>query len=301
MKKTLTIAALAVGFLAGATALSVFADGGSGTWTPPTVPPPGGNVAAPINTGSVAQQKAGTLGVNTLVTTNLTVATGTPIAVGSVLTAIDSAGDTAWQSSQSSGGAVPNGVISFVGAPGTLEQSWTVPAGVTRILVKCWGAGGGGKSESQDGASTGGGGGGGYAEKIIPVTPGSVASVFAGTPGAGGRSTSNQGTGSTFSITGNPVSAVSCTGGFGYDPSLGTDGEGGSDSTGDYTLNGQNGTNLDGAGGSSPFGGNGGTFAGVSNRLNGNDGMFPGGGGSASYSSGDNGGNGAGGLVLIYY
>jgi hypothetical protein len=32
------------------------------TYTPPSAPPPGGNVAAPVNVGSVTQEKAGTLG-----------------------------------------------------------------------------------------------------------------------------------------------------------------------------------------------------------------------------------------------
>ena len=35
-------------------------------WTDPTEPPPNGNVAAPINVGSIAQVKNGGLGVNTL-------------------------------------------------------------------------------------------------------------------------------------------------------------------------------------------------------------------------------------------
>lgn len=125
MKKTLTIAALAIGFLAGATALSVLADTG-GTWTPPTTPPPGGNVAAPINTSSVNQQKNGWLAlVGGLVTANLQVATGTPTA-GAILTAIDSAGDATWQSPSSpvecdSDGymyAIPNGAMDDWGASG---------------------------------------------------------------------------------------------------------------------------------------------------------------------------------------
>jgi len=38
---------------------------GAGAWTPPTAPPPGGNVAAPINAGSAGQTKIGGLILNT--------------------------------------------------------------------------------------------------------------------------------------------------------------------------------------------------------------------------------------------
>jgi hypothetical protein len=79
-------------------------------------------------------------------------------------------------------------------------QSWTVPAGVTSIYVKMWGAGGGGGSYG--GWSQGSpGGGGGHTRGIITVTPGQVIAMvvgqggravdaFSGYGGGGIRSTS---------------------------------------------------------------------------------------------------------------
>lgn len=95
MKQALTIAALAVGFLAGASALSALAQTGA-TWTAPRSAPPDNNVAAPINVGSVTQQKNGWLGVTGLVTANLTIASGTP-GLGNVLVS-DANGNASWQS-----------------------------------------------------------------------------------------------------------------------------------------------------------------------------------------------------------
>ena len=62
--------------------------------------------------------------------------------------------------------------------PGT--SSWTVPAGVTKILVEAWGGGGGG-------SGYGGGGGGGYITAYFPVTPGSSVSYKVGNNGAAGN------------------------------------------------------------------------------------------------------------------
>jgi len=64
--------------------------------------------------------------------------------------------------------------------------TWVVPAGVTRILVECWGAGGGG-------SFYGGGGGGGYILANFNVTPGSNITYNGGWGGdpasAGGMTT----------------------------------------------------------------------------------------------------------------
>lgn len=55
------------------------------------------------------------------------------------------------------------------------DQSWTVPAGVSNIYVKLWGAGGAGGGP---GWSTGGfGGGGGHTRGIVPVTPGEILTI----------------------------------------------------------------------------------------------------------------------------
>ncbi len=57
-------------------------------------------------------------------------------------------------------------------------NTWTVPAGVTKILVEVWGAGGGGNELA-------GGGGGGYIKAHFTVTPALVINYSIGTGGAG--------------------------------------------------------------------------------------------------------------------
>jgi hypothetical protein len=68
-------------------------------------------------------------------------------------------------------------VIPFTGA----DASYTVPAGVTKIRVKMWGAGGGG------GQSGGPGGGGAFVEGDLCVTPGEVLTLIVGGGGLGGN------------------------------------------------------------------------------------------------------------------
>jgi hypothetical protein len=70
--------------------------------------------------------------------------------------------------------------------------TFTVPAGVTKVMVELWGAGGGGGGGgSSDTASTyggngGGGGGGGYVKDILNVSSGQSISVIVGNGGNGG-------------------------------------------------------------------------------------------------------------------
>lgn len=73
-------------------------------------------------------------------------------------------------------------IYDFLGA----DQSYTVPAGVTSIKVKMWGAGGGGGDK---GGWTYGhqGGAGGYTEADLAVTPGQVLTVMVGGGGHGGN------------------------------------------------------------------------------------------------------------------
>lgn len=69
--------------------------------------------------------------------------------------------------------------------------TWTVPAGVTKVRARVWGAGGGG-GVFGGGFPSGGGGGGGYAEGVYTVTPGASIAVTVGLGGvanaAGGSS-----------------------------------------------------------------------------------------------------------------
>jgi len=118
-KQILTVATLIVGFLAGASALSVLAQT-SGTWTAPSVAAPGNNVAAPINVGNVTQQKAGGLWIHSglSVDGNLIIATGTP-AKGASLVSLDNIGTVGWSTTGPSStqdcntvgtGAITNGM-----------------------------------------------------------------------------------------------------------------------------------------------------------------------------------------------
>ncbi len=68
--------------------------------------------------------------------------------------------------------------------------SWTVPDGVTSVILKSWGGGGAGGSTFNDAMSTGnlrggGGAGGSYASKTIAVTPGDVIDFTVGKGGDG--------------------------------------------------------------------------------------------------------------------
>jgi len=49
----------------------------------------------------------------------------------------------------------------------TGEGTWTKPAGITEIIVECWGGGGGGGSATVNDTGGGGGGGGGYARSTL--------------------------------------------------------------------------------------------------------------------------------------
>ena len=79
------------------------------------------------------------------------------------------------------------------------DQTFTVPAGVTSVLVKSWGAGGGGADTNYFNGESGGGGGG-YANGTATVTPGAALRVVVGgggLAGTNGSSTSPYGGGGT--------------------------------------------------------------------------------------------------------
>jgi hypothetical protein len=91
---------------------------------------------------------------------------GTP---GQILTTGND-GNIAWSS--------PCSYNRFYGFPQAGSVPWTVPAGVTEIMVELWGAGGGGHNG-------GGGGSGGYVKTIFEVIPGDVLTVVTGSGGQG--------------------------------------------------------------------------------------------------------------------
>jgi len=105
--------------------------------------------------------------------------------------------------------------------------TWTVPAGVTRIMIEGWGAGGGG-------SLGGGGGGGGYVCGWYSVAPGNVISFNIGLRGYGGFIQLSGGDGYATQIT-LPGETIFAYGGAGmsmYANFSGVIGKGGSYSVG---------------------------------------------------------------------
>lgn len=176
--------------------------------------------------------------------------------------------------------------------------SWTVPTGVTSVVIECWGAGGGGSGGGANFLESGAGGGGGaYLLKTQAVTPGDSVAYSVGAIGTGGTSGWNIGTNggdstcTTYSLT---------AGGGKASVTLPTNaGVGGTATGGDTNTSGTNGT----AGGS-PANGTGGAGAngGAGGTASGEAGTAPGGGGAGGTDLGPNaGGNGAAGRVSFTY
>jgi len=175
-------------------------------------------------------------------------------------------------------------------------NTWTIPAGVTKVRVTIVGGGGGGA-----GGNGGGGGGGGTAIKILTgLTPGNTLTY---TVGSGGPSNGSGGTSSVASGT-QVITTVSATGGAGGG-SVG--GDGGAGASGDLNFNGDGGTagvndvndsvRMGGAGGGSFFGGG---AKGSVNAGSGPNGTAYGGGGGGG--SGIPGGSvGSAGVVIFEY
>lgn len=218
---------------------------------------PSWTATLPVASGGTG---AATLAANNVLLGNGTSAVQTvaPGASGNVLTS----NGTIWQSTAPAAGYIgPN--AQFFTANGT----FTIPTGITRLIVTVVGAGGGA------GAGYGGGGAGGVAIKVLSsLTPGNTLSVTVGAGGAGtgGNSSVASGTQTITTITGNGGSAGGAnviTGGGG---GAGEGGAGGSASNGDANFTGQKGgVGLSGTfgcgtyviygdGGAGPFGQSGG-------------------------------------------
>lgn len=202
----------------------------------------------------------------------------------------------------------------FVDFTTTSAQTWTVPPGVSRIMVEVYGAGGGG-------AFGGGGGSGGYIKAIVDVSAGQTYTI---TPGKGGSGVANGSAlpaenGQATIFTGNGVT-ITANGGNGatlMDPGSGGAGsfsgitryirrKGGHGQPIKYSiieyLDGAFGSRTDfGAGGSTPFAENTAGIGEVDNRsttggqlnlTNGTDGQQPGGGGGGGNWTDNDGGDG---------
>jgi hypothetical protein len=90
------------------------------------------------------------------------------------------------------------------------STSWTVPAGVTKVMIETYGGGAGGLGYGIYNSGAGGGGGG-YAVAIATVTPAASLPITVGAGGVGGTS---QGGGGT-SLVGIGISTVQAYGGSG--------------------------------------------------------------------------------------
>jgi hypothetical protein len=210
--------------------------------------------------------------------------------------------------------------------------TWTVPDGVTQLVLELWGAGGGGgRVAAADGNGNffkgAGGAGGSYLKALVAVTPGQVLSLGVGAGGTGAGQTGNT---SSDSGTSGGSTTVSIAGGGGWTAAAGggagasgtTGGSGGTASTtgtatviesmsgqsGQHALivtvtSGTSATYYSGSGGDGARGGTGG-FGVHSYPNSAGDiataGTFPGGAGAGADEQGL-GGNGASGKAVIWY
>lgn len=80
--------------------------------------------------------------------------------------------------------------------------SWTKPAGVTEVIVECWGGGGAGGGAIDNPAAGGGGGGGQYSRKYLQYTSPSVSiSYQVGAAGTASTGAGTDGGDSTWELT----------------------------------------------------------------------------------------------------
>jgi hypothetical protein len=210
----------------------------------------------------------------------------------------------------------------------TSSGSWTVPQGVTTILVSgCAGGGGGGgggtTNSSTGGAVSGAGGGAGQSviKKSISVTPGHTITITIGSGGSGGAG--GAAGGNNGAIGGNGGSTVlydstssttllTLTGGSGGSGGSPNSGQAGAIGGGGYPKGGDSPDSttlcgISGVGGSTPFGGGGtNSRAATSNAFAGSNGYSYGsggaGGGASYYNTsyaGGAGGAGASGIMII--
>jgi hypothetical protein len=110
----------------------------------------------------------------------------------------------------------------FVTLRSIAAATWTVPAGVTKILVEVWGAGGGG-------CTLAGGGAGGYIKAHFTVSPGSVVNYTTGDGGAGALAvTATNGTSSVCTVGSVSITAAGGQGALYLSSTNGQGGTGGS-------------------------------------------------------------------------
>jgi hypothetical protein len=297
--------------------------GASPTNGSPTVfgPAPGAQLVVQANGGQSAAQNSITGGAGGLGSTNSIHYPG-----GAGRTASGSVGGGGGSSGGSaSAGNTPTGTQSTLfTTAGTFTGGWTAPAGVTSILVECWGGGG---SAATGGPSTNGAGGAGgeYAAQTVAVTPGNSYNFTVGAGGAavsGSAHAGNDGVNTSFTADAG-VTVTGHAGKHGSSVASGGGGAGGSGSANTTHYTGGTGGSASpysGSGGSSagsaaagntgsgygtatsaPTGGGaGGAGTGANSGTNGSPGSQPGGGGGGTYGSTTS-GAGATGQIRITY
>lgn len=138
----------------------------------------------------------------------------------------------------------------------TSVQTWTVPAGVTKIRLTCVGGGGGGGRYNSHYYGGDGGGGGGFASAEFTVTPGEILNVNVGA-GGGGRFDAGYGqTGGSTTITddttsGSNISLTANGGQGGYYANSGSNNGGTASVSGNNMVSG---TNISSQGGQGGYG-----------------------------------------------
>lgn len=209
---------------------------------------------------------------------------------------------------------------------------FTVPLGVTQIVVEVWGAGGGGgggggaQLNQNHGSGGGGGSGGCYKKSVLDVVSGQIIPVNIGLGGMGGNfgfpfGNGTNGTSGQSSSFGNLIqssggtfggggsSTCYCSGGFGGASSCDANSSGtigGGVSGGGPGSGGKGGDGISGGGIGGAGGGGGGQPGSPPAQAgsNGTAGSGGGGAGGASWWVGGNGGSGGkggDGLVIVYF
>lgn len=227
---------------------------------------------------------------------------------------IKAAGVSAQQSAVANLGLINKGLARFI-----TSGSFTVPPGITTLIVSGCGAGAGGggsqTSVSTTVAGSGGGGGGGFViRQPLAVTPGQVLAVTIGTGGAGGAAGGGVGGAGGTTSMGSIVNLLGGAGGS-VGQSLTNSASGGSPGAISGTITGgwggdsqsvEGGGAYGGQGGASPFGASGAMVRGNSTPIAGQPGLgFGAGGGGAgggntnAAHTGAKGGDGAPGLLII--
>lgn len=194
-----------------------------------------------------------------------------------------------------------HGVQAFT-TPGT--DTFTCPAGITKVFVSLVGGGGGGGGGSSEGAG-GGGGGEGILDYPYAVIAGSNYGVVVGSGGTRGSASSGGNGGSSSFGTG---TVITVSGGTGGSTSSGGAGAAANSMDGSTTTGGQFYSIAGGAGAaknSNNGGGGGGSIFGIggngsTGEQNGYDGTGYGAGGGGANTNKD-GGLGAPGIVIVLY